>query len=108
MTEPAGVLLLVDDDEAKRYLLATWLRRAGHMVTEAVTGQEALSSLSTLGGIELVLLDVNLPDISGFDVCRIIKADPQTAAIPVTQVSATAVEVADRAHGLTQGPTPTW
>jgi serine phosphatase RsbU (regulator of sigma subunit)/DNA-binding response OmpR family regulator len=103
MTEPAGVLLLVDDDEAKRYLLATWLRRAGHTVTEAVTGQEALSSLSRLDGIELVLLDVNLPDISGFDVCRIIKADPQTAAIPVIQVSATAVEVADRAHGLTQG-----
>ncbi|HEX7163254.1 MAG TPA: SpoIIE family protein phosphatase [Trebonia sp.] len=100
MSDLAGNLLLVDDDEAKRYVLATWLRRAGHNVTEAVTGQDALSKV---GAAELVLLDVNLPDMSGFEVCRLIKSDPRTAAIPVIQVSATAVEVADRAHGLTQG-----
>ncbi|HEX4092184.1 MAG TPA: SpoIIE family protein phosphatase [Trebonia sp.] len=100
MTESAGNLLLVDDDEAKRYVLATWLRRAGHTVTEAVTGREALTMVADA---ELVLLDVNLPDISGYEVCRLIKADPATAAIPVIQVSATAIEVADRAHGLTQG-----
>jgi serine phosphatase RsbU (regulator of sigma subunit)/DNA-binding response OmpR family regulator len=100
MSEPAGVLLLVDDDEAKRYLLGTWLRRAGHSVTEAETGQDALRMLD---GIELVLLDVNLPDMTGYEVCRLIKGDPRTAAIPVIQVSATAVEVADRALGLTQG-----
>src|SRR5580700_5033571 len=100
MAEAAGTLLLVDDDEAKRYLLGTWLRRAGHMVTESETGRDALTKL---GGIELVLLDVNLPDMSGYEVCRLIKGNPATAAIPVIQVSATAVEVADRAHGLTQG-----
>jgi DNA-binding response OmpR family regulator len=100
MSELPGNLLLVDDDEAKRYVLATWLRRAGHIVTEAKTGQEALGKI---GDAELVLLDVNLPDMSGFDVCRLIKSDPQTAAIPVIQVSATAVDVADRARGLTQG-----
>ena len=100
MSELAGDLLLVDDDEAKRYVLATWLRRAGHTVTEVATGQDALSRVVAA---ELVLLDVNLPDMSGFEVCRLIKADPRTAAIPVIQVSATAVEVADRAHGLTQG-----
>src|ERR1700733_8186752 len=100
MTEAAGTLLLVDDDEAKRYLLGTWLRRAGHTVTEAETRRGALGLLD---GVELVLLDVNLPDISGYEVCRLIKGDPATAAIPVIQVSATAVEVADRAHGLTQG-----
>ena len=100
MTEAPGLILLVDDDEAKRYVLATWLRRAGHTVTEALTGQQALELVDAA---ELVLLDVNLPDISGFEVCRLIKADPRTAAIPVVQVSATAIEVADRAHGLTQG-----
>jgi serine phosphatase RsbU (regulator of sigma subunit)/CheY-like chemotaxis protein len=100
MTDLAGNLLLVDDDEAKRYVLATWLRRAGHTVTEVGTGQEALSRV---GAAELVLLDVNLPDMSGFEVCRLIKSDPQTAAIPVIQVSSTAVAVADRARGLTQG-----
>ena len=100
MTEPSAGLLLVDDDEAKRYILATWLRRAGHTVTEVATGEEALAHTE---GAELVLLDVNLPDMSGFEVCRRIKADPRMASIPVIQVSATAVEVADRAHGLTQG-----
>ena len=94
------MLLLVDDDEAKRYVLSTWLRRAGHTVMEVGTGREALAVAATA---DLVLLDVNLPDMSGFDVCRQIKTDPRTAAIPVIQVSATAVEVADRAHGLTQG-----
>jgi len=100
MSELAGSLLLVDDDEAKRYVLATWLRRAGHTVTEAATGRDALNQVSAA---ELVLLDVNLPDMSGFEVCRLIKSDPRTAAIPVIQVSATATDVADRAHGLTQG-----
>jgi DNA-binding response OmpR family regulator/serine phosphatase RsbU (regulator of sigma subunit) len=100
MTESVANLLLVDDDEAKRYLIATWLRRAGHTVVEVGTGQEALSNL---GAAELVLLDVNLPDMSGFEVCRLIKSNPKTASTPVIQVSATAVEVADRAHGLTQG-----
>ncbi len=100
MSELAGNLLLVDDDEAKRYVIATWLRRAGHTVTEARTGLEALGKVEAA---ELVLLDVNLPDMSGFDVCRMIKSEPRTAAIPVIQVSSTAVEVADRAHGLTQG-----
>jgi DNA-binding response OmpR family regulator len=100
VSDPAGNLLLVDDDEAKRYVLATWLRRAGHAVTEVATGRDALDRV---GQCELVLLDVNLPDMSGFEVCRLIKSDERTAAIPVIQVSSTAVEVSDRAHGLTQG-----
>jgi DNA-binding response OmpR family regulator/serine phosphatase RsbU (regulator of sigma subunit) len=100
MTDLPAAVLLVDDDEAKRYVLATWLRRAGHVVTEVGTGHEALGKVR---GAEVVLLDVNLPDMTGFEVCRRIKDDPATSAIPVIQVSATAVAVADRAMGLTQG-----
>ena len=100
MTDAPATLLLVDDNEAKRYVFATWLRRAGHTVIEAETGQEALAKAASA---ELVLLDVNLPDIHGVEVCRHIKADPHTAAIPVIQISATAVAVTDRAYGLTQG-----
>ena len=100
MNGPPGSLLVVEDDEAKRYVLTTWLRRAGHTVTEVGTGGEALARVASA---ELVILDVHLPDMTGFEVCRRIKEDPETAAIPVIQVSATAVEVADRAHGLTQG-----
>ena len=100
MTDPAGTLLVVDDDEAKRYVLATWLRRAGYLVTEAGTGREALDKVEAA---ELVVLDVNLPDMSGYEVCRLIKSDERTASTPVIQVSATLVDVSDRAHGLTQG-----
>ena len=100
MTDAPALVLLVDDDEAKRYLQATWLRRAGHTVVEVGTGREALEQA---GSAELILLDVHLPDLSGYEVCKRIKADPATAAIPVIQVSATAVEVSDRALGLTQG-----
>jgi DNA-binding response OmpR family regulator len=69
-------------------------------VIEAGTGREALERAASA---ELILLDVNLPDMLGYEVCRQIKADPATAAIPVVQVSATAVQVSDRARGLTQG-----
>jgi CheY-like chemotaxis protein len=100
VTEAPARILLVDDDEAKRYLMSTWLRRAGHIVTEVGTGREALDRLDAA---ELVLLDVNLPDMIGYEVCKLIKGDPATAAIPVVQISATAVQVSDRALGLTQG-----
>ncbi|HEX5299128.1 MAG TPA: response regulator, partial [Streptosporangiaceae bacterium] len=100
MTEAQARILLVDDDEAKRYLTGTWLRRAGHSVIEAGTGREALD---LAGSAELILLDVNLPDMSGYEVCKLIKDDPATAATPVVQISATAVQVSDRALGLTQG-----
>jgi serine phosphatase RsbU (regulator of sigma subunit)/DNA-binding NarL/FixJ family response regulator len=100
VTGPGANVLVVDDSEAKRYITATWLRRAGHAVTEVGTGQEALDNAAAA---DVILLDVHLPDMSGFEVCRQIKADSRTAAIPVIQVSATAVEVADRAYGLTEG-----
>ena len=100
MTEAQAIILLIDDDEAKRYLMSTWLRRAGHQVTEVGTGREALDRVDAA---ELVLLDVNLPDMTGYDVCKLIKGNPATAAIPVVQISATAIQVSDRALGLTQG-----
>jgi len=100
-TGPARILV-VDDLEASRYITASWLRRTGHDVTEAVTGREALVVLGERE-FDLVMLDVHLPDMSGFEVCEIIKADPATAAIPVIHVSATYVEPEDKTVGLTRG-----
>jgi CheY-like chemotaxis protein len=97
--EPA-VVLVADDTEAKRYILSSWLRRAGHTVIEASTG---LGALERVAEADLVVLDVRLPDLSGIEVCERIKADPRTSVIPVVQVSATAIAVADRAHGLQHG-----
>lgn len=101
-----GRVLIVDDNAANRYLLAQWLRRAGHEVVEAVDGTEALETLAGLAPDatpEVAVLDVILPDMTGFELCRRIKAAPATADMPVIHVSATAVSVADRAQGLHEG-----
>jgi CheY-like chemotaxis protein/serine phosphatase RsbU (regulator of sigma subunit) len=100
MGDAGATILVVDDSEANRYLLASWLRRDGHAVIEAATGREALDRLT---GIDLVVLDVRLPDLSGIEVCERIKSDPVTAAIPVLQISAVDIDVSDRARGLQLG-----
>jgi PAS domain S-box-containing protein len=94
-------ILLVDDDEAKRYTIAKTLVRAGFEITEAGTGSEALSLVGSLPA--LVILDVKLPDISGFEVCRRIKSNPATCAIPVLHISTTFVDLEDKLHGLDGG-----
>ncbi len=101
MTDTLGRILLVDDTESGHSELGGWLRTAGYRVVEAATGAEALSLADS--DVDAVVLDVNLPDISGFEVCRILKESPKTAAIPVLHLTATAVEVADRTRGLTSG-----
>ncbi|GGV15167.1 hypothetical protein GCM10010495_31620 [Kitasatospora herbaricolor] len=102
----AATVLVVDDDDTSRYILASWLRRDGHRVAEAADGTQGLALLAAATGAdrpELAVVDVNLPDMSGFQVCESIKADPLTAHLPVIHVSATAIEVNDRAQGLYRG-----
>ncbi|HTX36590.1 MAG TPA: response regulator [Bryobacteraceae bacterium] len=92
-------ILNVDDNAALRYARTQVLRQAGYGVLEATTGEEAMAIVNDAHPA-LVLLDVNLPDISGFDVCRRIKRQPQAAGIPVLHISATAVEDKDLITGL--------
>jgi PAS domain S-box-containing protein len=99
-------ILNVNDDDAARYLLTHSLLKAAFIVVEGKTGAEALSLLRGQPGRQrpdLVVLDVNMPDMDGFEVCRRIKADPETAWIPVLHVSASLVGVSDRARGLDGG-----
>ncbi|WP_083680816.1 PAS domain S-box protein [Archangium sp. Cb G35] len=81
-----GRVLVVDDTEAKRYLIAHTLRMAGMEVVEAANGKMALAA--ALSGPDVVVLDVRLPDMSGFEVCRRLKEDPATSAIPILYISA--------------------
>ncbi|HLM65221.1 MAG TPA: fused response regulator/phosphatase [Acidimicrobiales bacterium] len=97
-----ATILVVDDAETNRYVVSTWLRRAGYTVVEAATGAAALEAIAG-GGVDLVTLDVRLPDMSGLDVCQRIKGTPRTAAVPVLHLSATAVETSDRSEGLRRG-----
>jgi CheY-like chemotaxis protein len=99
---PATVLV-VDDSATKRYLLVSWLTRAGFTVLEAETGTSALELLGETDGVDLVVLDVKLPDMSGFEVCEQIKSEPRYGILPVIHVSAHAVDVVDRTQGLNRG-----
>jgi len=94
-------VLVADDHPAKRYLVSRWLKLAQFEVIEAEDGQAALDLVRT--GPDLVVLDVKLPDISGFEVCRRIKASPLTAHIPVLHLSAHASTSEDRVTGLDGG-----
>jgi len=94
-------ILCVDDTEAQRYAVSRILRNAGFDVLEAATGQQALEMMGSQP--DLVVLDVNLPDISGLDVCRIIKSRETIARTPVLQVSATHVNTRARVEGLEGG-----
>jgi PAS domain S-box-containing protein len=93
--------LYVDDDELARRAMNHIFRRAGFRFREAATGREALQIAQEKP--DLVLLDVQLPDINGFEVCRRIKSHPATRAIPVLHLSAMYVSSQDRTHGLEGG-----
>lgn len=102
MSDPPVRVLVVDDTESNRYLFTTWLNRAGYQVEQASTGYEALSLLDrTL--VDLVLLDICLPDQDGYQVCQRVKANPQTSMLPVVHISATEVDWRARTHGLRIG-----
>jgi PAS domain S-box-containing protein len=95
-------ILVVDDNAPARYVVTRTLRKAGFEVLEAATGQEALT-IAERELPDLVLLDVNLPDIHGFEVARRLKSDERTRTTPILQLSASAVTAEDRIDGLAAG-----
>lgn len=96
-----GIILNVNDDEVGRYATTRLLLRGGYEVWEAASGEQGL--LIAADGPDLVLLDVKLPGIDGFEVCRRLKSDPATASIPVLHHSATYVDAHSHAYGLEHG-----
>jgi PAS domain S-box-containing protein len=102
MTGETATILNVDDQEAGRYARRRMLERAGYRVIDANCGADAWRVLEEARP-QLVLMDVNLPDISGFDLCRRIKNRPELADIMVLHVSASRVTGTDRAVGLEVG-----
>lgn len=95
-------ILVVDDTEPTRYALTRVLKSEGYHVLEATNGTDGLRLVHEEHP-DLVMLDIHLPDILGFEVCRKIKADPLTSHIPVLQISASFVTSKDRIHGLEGG-----
>lgn len=94
-------IVIVDDREENRYVVARMLRSAGYICEQVDRGARALELALT--DPDLIILDVNLPDMSGFDICRRLKADPVTSSIMILQVSASFVSNDDRVKALDAG-----
>jgi signal transduction histidine kinase len=94
-------VLVVDDNDSLRYTVSRSLREAGYEVLEARNGAEALARASEMP--DLITLDVNLPDISGIEVCGQLKSNAGTAHIPILQLSASFVDAESRVRGLQGG-----
>jgi two-component system, sensor histidine kinase len=99
--ERLPVVLNVNDNEGARYMTSVMLRRAGFEVIEAADGASALAHAEQMP--DVVVLDVRLPDIDGFEVCKRIRANPKTARIKVLHTSATFVTLDKKVQGLEVG-----
>ena len=99
--KPKITILNVDDDDAGRYVIRWTLHQAGFEVIEAASGTEALRLAKE--NPDLVILDVNLPDINGFEVCRRMKTDRTTSLIPILLLSGTYLDSQYKVEGLEGG-----
>ena len=94
-------ILVVDDNPPTRYSTSRVLESAGFQVVQAGTGRDAIAK--SLHEPDLIILDVNLPDVDGFEVCRTIRSVPSTARTPVIHLSATFVNDQYKVRGLEAG-----
>lgn len=93
-------ILVVDDAPSSRYALSRALRSEGFQTVEAAAGAQAIELAEY---VSAVVLDVHLPDVHGFEVCRLLRGDPKTATVPVIHVSAVYVKDEDRVAGQRAG-----
>lgn len=100
-TSPRPSILVVDDDEAGRYAARRILERANFEVVEAADGASALRAVAERP--DLVLLDIQLPDVDGFEVCRRIKSSPATASIRVLPFTGVYRNDSDRKRAFEAG-----
>ena len=101
MSADAPSVLVVEDEPAQREVLAYNLEAEGFHVTRAETGDEALQLFDEVAP-DLVVLDWMLPGVSGIEICRRLKSNPETRSVPVIMLSARSEEV-DRVRGLETG-----
>jgi CheY-like chemotaxis protein len=95
-------IVLADDDDVGRYVVATMLRRAGFTVREVADGLEAVSAV-VAEQPDIAVLDVKMPGLDGFEACRRLKSDETTRHIPVLMLSATFLETEAQVEGLENG-----
>jgi two-component system, NtrC family, sensor kinase len=98
---PRGRILIIDDQEPTRYVFRRILTGAGFQVAEASTGAEGLRQAQQMP--DMIIADVNLPDMLGYDLARRIKANPSTSSIPVLQISASFISDESKVQALEGG-----
>ena len=101
MTEALATIVVVDDNPATRYTTSRVLRKEGFEVLEAATGADALELAERRP--DLIVLDVELPDMDGFEVCRQLRRRRATARTPVLHVSAVYMRDRDKVEGVDSG-----
>ena len=102
VAEPGqGAVLVVDDNPATRYATGRVLQAGGFKTLEAGSGREALAQAEA--GITAVILDIHLPDMNGFEVCRLLRSRPEMRTVPVIHLSAAYVDDEDKVRGLEGG-----
>jgi PAS domain S-box-containing protein len=94
-------VLVVDDNPVTRYATARVIRAAGFLTEEAATGAEAIAAAQR--DVSAVVLDVHLPDMDGFEVCRVLRADAKTELTPIIHLSAAYVQSEHKVAGLNAG-----
>jgi CheY-like chemotaxis protein len=99
---PEPDILLADDDDVGRYVVATMLRRAGFSVREAADGAQAVQE-AVQRPPALALLDVKMPVMDGFEACRQLKSNERTRHVPVLLLSATFMDSEAQVEGLETG-----
>ncbi|HKU42998.1 MAG TPA: response regulator [Polyangiales bacterium] len=101
-SSPAPTILNVNDNEEPLYVVSVMLRSAGFHVVEARTGAEALAMVEQHQP-DLLVLDIRLPDVSGLEVCKRLRAHPKTASIKILHTSATLVSTDNKVESLSLG-----
>jgi len=102
MTENQASILIIDDDGHFRETLTDALGLRAFKIDTAESGTKALKALES-STPSLILLDVQLPDMHGFELCRMLKKSTRLKDVPIVFLSAKYVEPADRAEGLLAG-----
>lgn len=95
------VILVVDDNEYGRYATCKMLKEADFDVIEADSGKSALEKVKQKPS--LIVLDINLPDMSGFEVCKVLKENEETKYIPILFLTAQYLKIEDKVTGLDIG-----
>lgn len=95
-------LLIIDDDEQVHLLVSRFLKRKNWDYSGASTGAEGLAKSSSLRP-DIVLLDIELPDVEGWEVCSRLKSDPALNATPVFMVSGHRLSPDDKVAGIKAG-----